>query len=146
MLSNILNAQRKRSAKSKAGSVLGRAAIFPLFIVGAQTALKNAEGLGGMVEGAAAKVGLKNLPVKGKNLAQVNAYAQMGLGTSLALGIFPQLAALGLVASLVPTTMVGHAFWDADDESEKGQQKLQFAKNLAVIGGLLYIATRDNRR
>ncbi|WP_426718267.1 DoxX family protein [Corynebacterium auriscanis] len=145
MLNNLLKTQPERSFISKAGSVVGRAAVMPLFIIGAQNALKNIEGVGGMADSAAKKVGLNNLPVEGKHMATINAYAQMGLGSALALGIFPQLSALGLVGSLIPTTLVGHAFWDQETEEDKGQQQLQFVKNLAVIGGLLYLATRDNK-
>lgn len=39
---------------------------------------------------------------------------------------------------MVPTTLVGHPFW-----KEKGQariaQKIQFTKNLAMLGGLLIV-------
>ncbi|MDO5031908.1 DoxX family protein [Corynebacterium sp.] len=143
---SIFKKKPEQSTLSKVGSLAGRAAILPLFIVGAKNALGYAEGLGGMTEAAAKKAGLGSLPVAGESLVKLNAYAQMGLGTTLALGIFPKLSAAGLVGSLVPTTLVGHNFWDKDDEQEKNDQKLQFVKNAAVIGGLLYMATRDNKR
>ncbi|WP_170252491.1 DoxX family protein [Corynebacterium phocae] len=132
----------KKSLGEKALGAVGRAAILPIFIVGAKTALNNADYVGGMAEESAKKLGIKDLPVDGPTMAKVNAYAQMGLGSALALGIFPKYAAWGLIGSLIPTTLVGHAFWEKEDKDEKGQEKLQFAKNTAIIGGLLNIATR----
>ena len=32
----------------------------------------------------------------------------------LALGIWPRLAALGLIGSIVPTTAAGHRFWEEE--------------------------------
>ena len=42
-----------------------------------------------------------------------------------------------LAASLVPTTLAGHPFWDETDPQAKAQQRLQFAKNTSILGGLL---------
>ena len=61
-------------------------------------------------------------------------------GFGLALGVFPQWSALALVAFLVPATLVGHAFWMAAGTPEFQPLLLQFSKNLAMCGGLLFIA------
>ncbi len=60
-------------------------------------------------------------------------------GTTLALGIFPRLTALGLIASLLPTTLAGHPFWKETNEQTMKMQRLQFAKNVGLIGGLLWV-------
>ena len=39
-------------------------------------------------------------------------------------------------ASLVPTTLSVHSFWEAP-EAERPAQKIQFLKNLSMLGGLL---------
>ena len=68
-------------------------------------------------------------------------------GGMLALGILPKLAAAVLLASLIPTTLAGHAFWKADDEAARKQQQTQFAKNLGLMGGLLLVlADRKAKR
>lgn len=54
-------------------------------------------------------------------------------GLSLLLGYFPRLGALVLVLFLIPTTIVFHR-----DFAAPGQAVL-FAKNLAIMGGLLAI-------
>jgi uncharacterized membrane protein YphA (DoxX/SURF4 family) len=45
-----------------------------------------------------------------------------------------------LAASLVPTTLAGHAFWTVDDPEQRKQQLAHFAKNLAILGGLILAA------
>lgn len=46
-----------------------------------------------------------------ENLVKLNGVVMVGAGSALALGIFPKLASLALIGSLVPTTLVGHPFW-----------------------------------
>jgi putative oxidoreductase len=63
------------------------------------------------------------------------------VGLLLGLGIAPRLAAALLLGSLIPTTLVGHAFWKEEPGPEFEKQMLQFLKNLGLIGGLLMILT-----
>ncbi|HEV7865571.1 MAG TPA: DoxX family protein [Acidimicrobiia bacterium] len=88
---------------------------------------------GPRVEKAAA-LGLSNpaLAVRGNGAAMV-----VG-GAALTLNKLPRLAALGLIASMIPTTMAGHAFWEAEGGERKAQE-IQFGKNLALIGGLILV-------
>ncbi len=62
-------------------------------------------------------------------------------GTLLALDIAPRLTAAALIGSLVPTTLVGHAFWKEENEAGRKAQQTQFLKNLGLIGGLLLVLT-----
>jgi uncharacterized membrane protein YphA (DoxX/SURF4 family) len=62
-------------------------------------------------------------------------------GTALAANIVPRAAAAGLLCSLIPTTLAGHAFWDEEDPKARAQQLTQFLKNLAIAGGLVVVAT-----
>lgn len=70
---------------------------------------------------------------------ELNGAAMVIGGSMLALDIAPKLAAVGLVASLVPTTIVGHAFWKAPDEAARKAHLTQFLKNLGMLGGLLLV-------
>ena len=65
---------------------------------------------------------------------------------ALALGVFARPASLALAASLVPTTLAGHAFWQETDPAAKAQQRIQFLKNLAMLGGLLLAAADTGGR
>lgn len=64
-------------------------------------------------------------------------------GTMLALDIAPRLAAAVLIGCLVPTTVVGHAFWKAEGEAARTMQLTQFLKNLGLLGGLLLVLTHQ---
>ena len=75
-------------------------------------------------------------------MVKVDAAVKIGAGTLLALGKAPRLASAALAASLIPTTFAAHAFWNEEDESTKAEQRIQFFKNLGLLGGLM-IASAD---
>ena len=67
-------------------------------------------------------------------------------GLALACGIFPRVAALALIAFLVAATLVGHAFWLATAGTPVFVgQLINFLKNLAIMGGLLFIGASSNQ-
>jgi uncharacterized membrane protein YphA (DoxX/SURF4 family) len=68
-----------------------------------------------------------------------NAAVQTVAGTTLALGVLPRMSALALLCSMVPTTVAGHGFWTVDDPTARKAQRVQFHKNLAMLGGLLLV-------
>jgi putative oxidoreductase len=68
-------------------------------------------------------------------------------GFALALGIIPRWAALGLLVFLVPATWIGHPFWRLAGTPEFQGQMVNFFKNVAIMGGLLFImGTPQHRR
>ena len=66
-------------------------------------------------------------------------------GVSLAFGIYPRLAAVALLIFLVPTTILAHAFWQAAGTATFTVQLLNFLKNTAMAGGLLFIAATQSQ-
>ena len=64
----------------------------------------------------------------------------VGAGALLALGRLPRLASTVLAATLVPTTVAAHSFWNEQDPKVRAQQKVQFFKNVSLLGGLLIAA------
>jgi putative oxidoreductase len=82
------------------------------------------------------------VPAKAEQAVRLNGAVQMVAGSMLALGRWPRLSALAIATSLVPTTLAGHRFWEAEDEASKAQQRIHFLKNLSMFGGLL-IAVAD---
>lgn len=117
-----------------------------IFIFGGINALKNAEGhakvAAPLVEKAldAAPDRVSDpIPSSPLTLVRINGGVQVVAGSLLALGKFPRVSALALAASLVPTTLAGHAFWSAPKE-QQANQRIQFLKNLAVLGGLIVTA------
>lgn len=85
------------------------------------------------VAGAARDAGLAEPEL----LAKVHVYSGLAGGLALATGRFTRLASLGLAVNLVPTTVVGHAFWSAPAD-QKLMQQIHFFKNLSILGGLLH--------
>ncbi|MBJ7595908.1 MAG: DoxX family protein [Candidatus Dormibacteraeota bacterium] len=83
----------------------------------------------------------KTLPLPRPDLmVRLNGGLMVAGGAALALGIKPRLAALELAATLVPTTYVGHQFWNQAEPAARASQLIHFDKNLAIIGGLLTYA------
>ena len=80
-----------------------------------------------------------NLPLSDEpeQLVKINAGIQVGAGLLLILGKLPRLAAAALAGSLVPTTLAGHRFWEEKDPGARSGQRVQFMKNLGLLGGLV---------
>jgi uncharacterized membrane protein YphA (DoxX/SURF4 family) len=86
----------------------------------------------------------KQLPVQVprdvEQWVKIDAGVKVAAGTLFALGKLPRLAAVALSASIVPTTLAGHRFWEHDDPKERFGQLSHFLKNLGLLGGLLLAA------
>jgi putative oxidoreductase len=80
------------------------------------------------------------VPDQTEEAVRLNGAIQFTAGSLLALGVWPRLSALAIAATLVPTTVAGHRFWEAENEQDRAQQRIQFLKNLAIFGGLLITA------
>ena len=65
---------------------------------------------------------------------------ELGLGLMLLFGWQTRWAALGLAIFVAVITPIFHGFWHAPDAA-RAMQKINFDKNLAVVGGLLVLAT-----
>jgi uncharacterized membrane protein YphA (DoxX/SURF4 family) len=73
-------------------------------------------------------------------LVRLNGTVQVGAGVLLAVGRFRRLAALALIASIVPTTYAAHRFWEEDDDVIRADQQVHFLKNVGLLGGLVLAA------
>ena len=78
------------------------------------------------------------LPADDELVVRGNAAVMVLGGVALALGVAPRLSALALAGSLIPTTLAGHAYWTIEDPVARKLQRIQFHKNMAMIGGLLF--------
>ena len=79
-------------------------------------------------------------PTDPVDAVRLNAAVHLGAGVLLAAGVMSRLAATALAVSMVPTTVAGHPFWEIDDPMKRSQQRVQFLKNLGILGGLLMVA------
>jgi putative oxidoreductase len=86
----------------------------------------------------------KQLPVQVprdvEQWVKADAAIKVAAGSLFALNKFPRLTALVLSASIVPTTLAGHRFWEHDDPTEQFGQISNFLKNTGLLGGLLLAA------
>ncbi|MEI8125576.1 MAG: DoxX family protein [Parachlamydiaceae bacterium] len=59
-------------------------------------------------------------------------------GLSILLGYKIRFGASILILFLIPTTLIFHSFWNATGMEQMIEQ-IMFLKNLAIVGGLLYV-------
>ncbi|PKH39070.1 Uncharacterized membrane protein YphA, DoxX/SURF4 family [Nocardioides alpinus] len=125
--------------------LLARPMLASIFVVGGVNALRNTEGHAAkakpvtdrVVPLAQRAVPGAPIPTDAATLVRINAGAQILAAAALATGRAPRLSATVLAASLVPTTLAGHRFWEETDPQATTMQRLQFAKNTSILGGLL---------
>jgi putative oxidoreductase len=71
-------------------------------------------------------------------LAPIGAALEFGGGAAVVLGLATRYAALLMMAFVVAATLISHRFWSAPPD-EQQQQMIQFAKNVAIFGGFLFV-------
>jgi putative oxidoreductase len=123
--------------RDRSGNVLegaGRLLLAAIFVHGGWHAFKDPA----KRPDQAARLGLPQPEL----MVRANGAAMAAGGVALALGIFPVATAAGLIASLIPTTLAGHRFWEEDDQQARRMQLTQFLKNAGLIGGLVLLISR----
>ncbi|MDQ4054797.1 MAG: DoxX family protein [Actinomycetota bacterium] len=128
--------------------LIARPMLSSIFLVGGLNALRNAPAQAAKAAPVADKlVRLAHkvapqapIPSDPVQLVRINAATQIAAGLTLATGRAPRLSAAVLGASLVPTTLAGHRFWELDDPAQRTAQRLNFAKNVSLLGGLVIAA------
>ncbi len=128
--------------------LVARPMLSSIFLVAGVNALRNAPALAAraapvidkLIPLAQRAVPQVPIPSDPALLVRVNAATQLAAGLSLATGRAPRISAAVLGASLVPTTLAGHRFWELDDPATRMQQRLHFFKNVSLLGGLIITA------
>jgi uncharacterized membrane protein YphA (DoxX/SURF4 family) len=77
------------------------------------------------------KLPMPSLAVYGSGLLMIVG----GLG--FAFGLYMRASLSLILLFLIPVTVLMHDFWNDADEGAKGSNKVQFLKNLALIGACL---------
>lgn len=125
--------------------LLARPMLASMFVFGGANAIKDAEGhavaakpvadrLVPLARKAAPGAPIPTDPV---TLVRINGAAQVLAGLALATGRAPRLSSTVLAATLVPTTLAGHRFWEESEPGQRKMQQIQFLKNVSMFGGLL---------
>ncbi len=110
-----------------------------IFVVQGMHNFEHPEGVASLAEPIVAplKERIPAMPRETEHAVRTNAAIQAAAGALLGLGVLPRLAALAAAGTLVPTTLAGHRYWDVTDPQERATQRIQFLKNLTMMGGLL---------
>ncbi len=102
-----------------------------IFLLGGWGKLTGLAGFAAYLEG-------HGLPA-GYPLAVLGAGVEFLSGLCLILGIATRYAALAAVAFTLIATGIAHRFWEFDEAARRAQ-RINFNKNMAIIGGLLALA------
>ncbi len=132
---------------------LARPLLASIFVYGGIGSLRDAEGHAKAASGLVDKVITpvkdsipEQVPTDAETLVKVDGAIKIGSGVLLALGKWPRVAALLLSGSVIPTTLVAHSFWKIEDPEQREAQRIQFLKNLGLLGGLLIAAVDTEGR
>ena len=126
---------------------IARPMLASMFVVGGVDQLKKPAAKSGVAGPVVEKVApLLRLPEDTELLVRANGVVMVGAGTMLALGKMPRVSAVLLAATLVPTTVAAHRFWEEEDPDTRAMQKIQFLKNLGMLGGVLLAAVDTEGR
>ncbi|MFC5175501.1 DoxX family protein [Nocardioides taihuensis] len=128
--------------------LIARPMLASMFVVGGVNALRNVDRTAAKAQAVTDRVvplvqkAAPSLPIPTDpaTLVRLNAVAQIVAAGALATGRAPRLSAAVLAASLVPTTVAGHRYWEVSAEPARSQQRLHFWKNVSMLGGLIIAA------
>ena len=119
-----------------------RAALAASFISGGLDQLRNPQPKAGPASPIAKPIAdrVPQLPNDPESLVKLDGAIKVVGGLGLVFGPFARPSALLLAGSLVPTTLAGHRFWETTDPDQKVSDRVEFFKNVSLIGGLLIAA------
>ena len=60
-------------------------------------------------------------------------------GLSVLFGLYPTIGALALLLFLLPVTFMMHAYWKVQDPQMQMGERINFMKNLALVGAALLL-------
>ncbi|MDQ6917609.1 MAG: DoxX family protein [Pseudomonadota bacterium] len=117
--------------QSDALALVGRILLGLIFVLSGFQKLMGFSGLVGSIAG-------KGLPMA-EVLAVLTIAIELGGGLLLVIGLEARWAALVLFLFIIPVTLVYHNFWTMDG-AQYAMNKIQFMKNLSIMGGMLLAA------
>lgn len=132
--------------------MIARPLLASIFVAGGLNAMRNAPKFAAKAATVTDKVTphlqrlVPVLPDDPATLVRLNAGVQLGAAGMLATGTMPRTASLVLAGTLVPTTLAGHAFWREEDPQTRAAQRMNFFKNVSVLGGVLLAAVDTDGR
>ncbi|WP_217237974.1 DoxX family protein [Streptomyces sp. AC555_RSS877] len=122
--------------------MVGRPMLASMFIAGGLNSVRDPKSVAPVAEPVVQPLTerVEALPDRTEQVVRLSGAVQVAAGVLLGMGRVPRVAALAIAGTLVPTTLAGHRFWEAEDPSDRAQQRIHFLKNLSMLGGLLIAA------
>jgi putative oxidoreductase len=119
-----------------------RAALAASFISGGIDQIRNPQPKVGPASPIAKPIAdrVPQLPSDPESLVKLDGAIKIVGGLGMVFGPFARPAALLLAGSLIPTTLAGHRFWETTDPEQKVSDRVEFFKNVSLVGGLLVTA------
>lgn len=117
-------------ALNRFGPLVGRCLLGLIFIVAGTGKIMAYSGTAGYM----ASKGMPLVPL----LLPLTILLELGSGLMLVTGWHARWAALALFLFIIPTTLIFHNFW-ATPAAQVQNQMNNFLKNLAIMGGMLYV-------
>lgn len=119
-----------------------RAALAASFVSGGIDQIRNPQPKAGPASPIAKPIAdrVPQLPNDPESLVKLDGAIKVVGGLGLVFGPFARPAALLLAGSMVPTTLAAHRFWETTDPDQKVSDRVEFFKNVSLIGGLLVTA------
>lgn len=112
------------------GTLLGRVFLSLIFVISGFTKIRGFAATAGYMAG-------KGLPMVDVLLV-LTILIELGGGLMVLLGWKARWGALAIFLFVIPVTLVFHPFWAAEPDQMQ-MQFINFMKNLAIMGGMLYI-------
>ena len=120
--------------------LLGRLAIGALYLPSGFGKLTGINGPG--VRGFATYLGAHGVPGPAIAWSGVAAVVEFFASLAIVLGLKTRYAAALLIFFTIGAALIGHPYWTIPDAAQKAQQKIHFYKDVAIIGGLLFVFVR----
>ncbi len=111
--------------------IIGRILLGGFFI---NSGINHFKGIG-MMSGYAQ---MKGVPLPKVSVAFSGALVLLG-GLSVLLGVYPTVGVAALALFLIPVTFMMHAFWKVQDPMAKMSERVNFTKNMALLGAALIL-------
>jgi putative oxidoreductase len=125
-------------AGGDAASLLARCLLGGIFV---QSGFGKLMGL----EGFAASLARNGVPMP-ELWAIIGAVVEFAGGLAVIIGWQTRAAAALMLAFTVVATLISHRFWEFAEVAARRQQAVQFAKNIAIMGGFLLLFVQGGRR
>ena len=112
------------------GPLLGRILLSVIFILSGVNKITG-------FENTAVYMAAKGLPAT-EFLLVLTIFIELGGGLLILVGYQARAAAAAIFLFMIPVTLIFHPFWNFEGQ-EMMENSINFFKNLAIMGGMLYI-------